>query len=87
MQEILLKTNFKWGLLRSLKKLTLFFLSYLVPFNGKEHEKQKGVELLQVALQVTKQVQKNSFISYELPDHVWWCNIKQFMGYSKHYIC
>ena len=46
MQEILLKTNFKRGLSRSLKKLTLFFLSYLVPFNRKEHEKQKGVEVV-----------------------------------------
>ena len=27
---------------------------------------------------VTKQVQKNSFISYALPDQVWWCNIKHF---------
>ena len=37
-----------------------------------------------VFLQVTKQVQKNSFISCVLSDHVWWCNIKRFLlSYSK----
>ena len=37
--------------------------------------------------QVTKQVQKNSFISHALSDQVWWCNIKRFLSYSKNYIC
>ena len=40
-----------------------------------------------VALLVTKQVQKNSFVSYILSDHVWWYNIKRFLSYSKNYIC
>ena len=40
-----------------------------------------------VALQVTKQVLKNSFISYILPQQVWWHNIKQFLSYSKKDIC
>ena len=29
----------------------------------------------------------NSFIYYILSDQVWWCNVKQFLGYSKNYIC
>ena len=40
-----------------------------------------------VTLQVTKQVQKNSFISYILPDQVWWCNIKRLLCYFKNCIC
>ena len=43
MQEILLKIRyFERGLSKSLKKLTLFFLSNPVPFNGQSHQKQKG---------------------------------------------
>ena len=34
-----------------------------------------------------KQVQNNSFISYVLPDQVWWCNINRFLSCSKNYIC
>ena len=30
------------GLSKSLKKLTLFFLSNPVPFNGEDYKKQKG---------------------------------------------
>ena len=43
MQEILLKIIFfEKGLSKSLKKLTLFFLLNLVPFNGQSYQKQKG---------------------------------------------
>ena len=48
---------------------------------------RRGLELVTVTLQVTKQVQKNSFICYKLSDHVWWCNVKQFLSYSKNYNC
>ena len=42
MQEIILKIGyFERGLSKTLKKLTLFFLSNLVPFNGKSYQKQK----------------------------------------------
>ena len=48
MHEILLKIiYFERGLskeLTLLKKLTLFFLLNLVPFNGKSYQKQKGPE-------------------------------------------
>ena len=43
MQEILLTVRyFERGLSKSLKKLTLFFLSNPVPFNGQNYQKQKG---------------------------------------------
>ena len=43
MQEIILKIRyFERGLSKSLKKLTLFFLSNPVPFNGQNYQKQKG---------------------------------------------
>ena len=43
MEEILLKVRyFERGLSKSLKKLTLFFLSNPVPFNGQIYQKQMG---------------------------------------------
>ena len=43
MQEILLKIRyFERGLSKSLEKVTLFFLLIPVPFNGQDHETQKG---------------------------------------------
>ena len=27
------------------------------------------------------------FLCYVLSDQVWWCNVKQFLSYSKNYIC
>ena len=30
---------------------------------------------------------ENSFVSYILPEQVWWCYIKRFLSYSKNYIC
>ena len=71
----------------SLKKLTLFFLSNPVSFNGQLPKTKRAWNQWPVALQVMKQVQKHSFISYVLSDQVWWCNIKRFLSYSKNYIC
>ena len=43
MQEILFKIRyFERGLSKTLKKLTLLFLSNPVPFNGQSYQKQKG---------------------------------------------
>ena len=43
MEEIILKIRyFERGLSKSLKKLTIFFLSNLAPFNGQSYQKQKG---------------------------------------------
>ena len=50
-------------------------------------ENKRGLEIVTIALKVTKQVQKHSFISYVLSDQVWWCNIKWFLSYSKNDIC
>ena len=43
---------------------------------------KRGLEQVTVAIQVTKQVPKNSYISYVLSDQVSWCNIKWFLSYS-----
>ena len=44
MQEILLIIRyFERGLSKSLKKLTLFFLSNPVPFSEQDYGKQKGI--------------------------------------------
>ena len=48
---------------------------------------KRSLELVTISLQVMKQVQKNSFISYILSDQVGWCNIKQLLSYFKSYIC
>ena len=61
------------------KKSILFFLPHPVPFNDQSYQKQ-----CPVALQTTKQGQKNSFISYILSDQVWWCNIKRLLSYFKN---
>ena len=73
MQEILLKVRYlkKKDYQKPLKKSTLSFLPNPVPFNGQSYQKQKGPGTsILVALQVMKQAQKNSFISYILSDQV-----------------
>ena len=43
MQEIILKKDIlKEDYQKALKKITLFFLSNLVPFNRQDYQKQKG---------------------------------------------
>ena len=46
---------------------------------------KRGLEL--VTSHSSSQNQKNSFICYILSDQVWWCNVKQFLSYSKNCIC
>ena len=46
-------------------------------------ESKRSLELVTSLFQVTKQFQKNSFISSILSDQVWWCKIKRFLSYSK----
>ena len=70
---------------KALKKWTLFFLSNLVPFNGQSYQKQKGSGTSHQSF-FTKQVQKKFFNCYILSDQVWWCNVQQFLSYSKNYI-
>ena len=42
---------------------------------------KRGLEL------VTSRSLKISPIHYVLSDQVWWCSVKQFLGYCKNYIC
>ena len=71
---------------KSLKKLSSFFWTQ---FHLMEKlSKTKGAwNWWPVGLQVIKQVQKNSFLRYTLSEQVWSCNVKQFLSYSKNYIC
>ena len=94
MKEIILKVRyFGRSLSKSLKKVTSFLLPNLVHSNRQNYQKQKGPgtsyqSLLKItSYQVTKQIQKKSFISYVLSDHVWWRNAERFLSYSKNCIC
>ena len=49
---------------KTFKKLTLIFFLKPVPFKGQIYQKQKGPGTSDQPLKVTKQVQKNVFISY-----------------------
>ena len=88
MQEILLKIRyFEKGLSNILKNVNFIFPFKPSPFYWMKLSKTKAVwKRWPITLQVTKQVQKNSFIRYILSDQVWWCNVKQFLSYSKNYI-
>ena len=72
MQEILLKIRyFEEDYQKALKKLISFFLWNPVPFNGQSYLKQKGPGTSDQSLfRFTKQVQKNSVISYILSEQV-----------------
>ena len=48
---------------------------------------KRGLEMMTSRSSGYKQAEKNSFISYVLPDQVWLYSIKQFLGYSKNFIC
>ena len=50
-------------------------------------ESKRGLELESSRSSGYKASSSNSFISYVLADQVWWCNIMQFLSYSKNYIC
>ena len=59
------------GLSKSLKKLTLFFISNPVPFNGEDYKKQKGPGTGdQSPFRLQNQFQKISFLVDVLPDQV-----------------
>ena len=68
------------------KKLTLFFISNPVLFNGQSYQKQKGLELV-TNPSSGHETSSEKFLCYVLPDQVWWCNVKQFLSYSKNHIC
>ena len=67
---------------------SLFFPSSPVPLSGQSYEKQKGPGTNHQSLfRSQNKFRKNFFIHYILSDQVWWCNVKQFLSYSKNYIC
>ena len=71
MQEILLKIKyFERGLSKSLKKVNFIFSLKPSPFNDQVIKNKRDLELVTAALQIMKQVQKNSFIRYVLSDQV-----------------
>ena len=76
------KNKIFWNkIIKVLKKLTLCFLSNPVPFNGQGYQKQKGSGTSYQCLFRSR----NKF--RKIPsDQVWWCNVKQFLNYSKNYI-
>ena len=64
MQGIILKVRyFKWGLSKSLKKVTSFVLSNPDPFNRENYQKQKGPETSdQWLFRLQKKFKKNSLL-------------------------
>ena len=75
MEEIFLKIRyFERGLLKNLKLLTFFFLSNPVPFNGQNHQKQKGPGTNDQSLRF-----RNKFREIPL--------LGMYYPYSKNHIC
>ena len=72
---------------KALKKLSFFFFRTQSLLMDKVIKNKRGLDLVNSLYSATKQVQKNSFIRYRLSDQVWCCNVKQFLSYSKNYIC
>ena len=72
----------------TLKKLTLFFLSNPVPFNGKSYQKQNGSGTSHQSFFMSwNKFRKIPLFVIILFDQVWWYNVKQFLSYSKNNIC
>ena len=72
---------------KALKKLIDFFFRTQSLLIDKVIKNKRGLKLVTSCSSGHKLVQKNSFICYILSDHVWWCHVKQFLSYSKNYIC
>ena len=88
MQEILLKNKILWKRVsKSLKKLTLFLLLNPVPFNGQSYQKLKGSGTSDQSFFRLQNKFRKILFHYMLSDQVWWCNAKQFLSYSKNYVC
>ena len=47
---------------------------------------KKGLEIVTSRSSGYETCSRNSFISYVLSEQFWWCNVKQFLSYSKNYI-
>ena len=82
MQEILLKIRYfeRW-LSKTLKKLTLFFLSNSVPLNDKDIKNRPGASD-QSLFRLQEKFTNFFFLSYTLSDLVSPCNIKWFLSFA-----
>ena len=71
---------------KAMKKLTLFFLSNLLPLNEQHYQKQKGPETSDKWLfRLRNKFRKIHFLlMHYLTKFV---DVKQFLSYSKNYIC
>ena len=67
---------------KAFKKLTLFFLSNPVLLMDKVIKNKRCLEL---KTSHSSGHETSSFIRYILSDKAWWCNVKQFLSYSKNY--
>ena len=65
--------------------LKVYFFFQIQFFMDKVLKNERSLEL--ITSHSSGHVQKNSFIHYIISDQVWWCNVKQFLSYSKNYIC
>ena len=79
----------KEGYQKALKKVTFFLLSSPVLFNRYNKQKQKGPGTSSQWLsRLQNKFRKITLlVMYYISDQVWSCNIKQFLSYSKKYIC
>ena len=86
--QILLKTKyFERGLSKTLEKLTLSFLSNSVPINEQRYQKHKEPGTREQSLfRLRNKFRKIPLLAIYY-DQIWWCNIKQFLTYSKNHIC
>ena len=75
---------FEKGLSKSLKKVFFFWTQFLLM--DKVIKNKSGLELVPSCSPGHKTSSEKS-LCYILSDKVWWCNIKQFLSYSKNYIC
>ena len=85
-QPLYSRNSFERGLSKTLKKLTIFFLSNPVPFNGQSYQKQKGngtSDQLYFKLQY-KYIKISLLVMYYLTK-VDGINIERCLNYSKNY--
>ena len=73
---------------KALKRVNFNFSSNPAPFNRQNYQKQKRPGTSDQSLFGFQNKFRNiPLIVNVLSDQVWWCNIKQFLSYSKNYIC
>ena len=73
---------------KAMKKLTFFFLSKPVPFNGQNYKKHKGPGTSDPLLfRLRNKFKKITLLVMIVWPSLMMCNIKRFLSYSKNYIC